>query len=275
MKWTNLNLSALQYFVDTIELGSLTKAALKNHVTRPAISQAIRRIEDVIGHELIDHSKNRLVLTDEGKHFYTKSKASLDLFTKAISSEKKNAKNIRLATTASLAEFLLAPIFKKFHSQFSPNIQVQIGTTARVNQLVLDGEVNLGFIINNGLTVGVESVVIGKGNFILYSKTGKFLNPLITTETRPEVMHLFKIFKKVKQEIDQHMQIESWSIVHKMHETLGGTCLLPDLIPVHSKKIFQDVKYEYTYNIMAIYKDINLLSEAEVALIKMLKQSQK
>lgn len=49
MKIENLNLSALKYFLDTVETKSLTKAADLNHVSRPAISQAILRLEDWVG----------------------------------------------------------------------------------------------------------------------------------------------------------------------------------------------------------------------------------
>ena len=80
MKWTDLNLSSLRYFVDAIELGSLTESANKNTVTRPAISQAIRRIESVIGYDLISHEKNALVLTDRGRVFLKQAKNALQVF---------------------------------------------------------------------------------------------------------------------------------------------------------------------------------------------------
>jgi LysR family carnitine catabolism transcriptional activator len=270
MKWTDLNLNNLQYFVDAIEFGSLTKAAEKNFVSRPAISQAIRRIEETIGHDLIVHAKNRLELTDKGRSFYQKAKKSINLFVETISELKESSREINLACSATLAEFLVLPALSKMKLGPSSQIRIHIATTSGIRQLIKDGKADVGLLINDDKTYGFDSSVISKGNFVLRSKSGEFVEPIITTGPRPEVTHLMKILKKKKQVVTQHFQIESWAICRQTMEALGGTCLVPDLIPAKSYKTVSDFKYKYEYEILAIYKDINTLRVAEIDLLRKL-----
>jgi predicted DNA-binding protein YlxM (UPF0122 family) len=270
MKWTDLNLSNLQYFVDAIELGSLTKAAEKNFISRPAISQAIRRIEKTLGYDLIAHAKNRLELTDQGRAFYQKAKTSIHLFVQTISESKESHREINLACSATLAEFLVLPVLSKMKLGSTGQIRIQISTTSGVRQLIKDGKADIGLLIDDDKTYGFDSTVISKGNFVLRSKSGEFIDPIITTEPRPEVTHLMNILKKKKKDVAQHFQIESWSICRQAMETMGGTCLVPDLIPAKSYKNVSDLKYKYSYEVLAIYKDINTLRKVEIELLRML-----
>ena len=271
MKWTDLNLSALQYFVDTIDCNSLTIAAEKNFVSRPAVSQAIRRLEESIGYELIVHNKNKLELTEQGRAFYPKAKASINLFIETISESSEFSREINLACSATLAEFLILPMLSKMKFGSAGQVNIQIGTTATVRQLVYDGKANIGLFINDEKTFGFDSTVIKRGSFVLRSKTGDFLDPLITSEPRPEVAHLMKILKNKKKVIGQHFQIESWAICRQTMDLLGGTCLVPDLIPIKNQKQVRGLNYSYDYEVLAIYKNINSLREVDLELLEKLK----
>lgn len=267
MKWTDLSLSALQYFTDAIDLASLTLAAEKNHISRPAISQAIRRMENLLGYELIVHSKNRLELTEEGRVFYQKAKRSLEAFNSELAGLNATPE-LNIACSATIAEYFVLPALKKLKLG---KVRIQIGTSAKVRQLVADGEAQLGLIINDNKTFGFSSKVIANGHFVLQSKSGKFSGPLITTENRPEVTHLFKTLNKQNQEFEQYIQVESWSVCRKTMETLGGTCLVPDLIDSHGFKQVRDIKYSFPYDMLAIFKNQNTLSKAELDLLEKLK----
>ena len=275
MKWTDLSLSALQYFTDSVDLGSLTLAAEKNYVSRPAISQAIKRIEDLLGYQLLVHAKNKLELTDNGRSFYQKAKKSLEAFNFELSTSDLALNKISIACSATLAEYVLLPALKKMKVETQKKIQIQVGSSAKVRQLVSDGEAQIGLLINDDQTYGFESTSIIRGKFILQSKSEHLSEPLITTESRPEVSHLFKVLAKKKKNIDYHIQAESWALCRKTLEVLGGTCLVPDLIKLEGHKVVRDLQYSYDYEVLAIYKNINTLSEVEHQLLKYLTSSNK
>lgn len=265
---TDLNLSALRYFVDSIELGSLTEAAHKNSVSRPAVSKAIRRIEEVVGYELISHEKNVLLLTDEGRIFLQKAKTCLELLSQTLSDEFKDSRKIDLACSNTLAEFMVLPALKKLKT--IPDVKLQIGTTSKVRQSIIEGTAKIGLVIDDGLTFGLQVQDISEGKFVLCSKSGNFESPLITTEPRAEVISLLKMLKRKNKIVSQSLQFESWTICRKSAEVIGGSCLIPELVSGHGLRPVKDLKFEHHYRIQAIYKDSNLLSEAELRFLRAL-----
>jgi len=63
----SLNYHHLHYFWATAREGGVTAAAEALHVSQPAISAQIRKLERSLGHELFDRSGRSLTLTAEGK----------------------------------------------------------------------------------------------------------------------------------------------------------------------------------------------------------------
>jgi len=62
-----LNFHHLRYFWAVAREGSVTAAAAALHVSQPAVSAQIRKLESSLGHELFDRSGRSLSLTPEGK----------------------------------------------------------------------------------------------------------------------------------------------------------------------------------------------------------------
>lgn len=61
-----MNIDKLNYFLTVAELGNITRAAEKLHITQPALSKVIHRIEEEVGANLFDRTGNRIVLNEYG-----------------------------------------------------------------------------------------------------------------------------------------------------------------------------------------------------------------
>ena len=59
----NLDWNLLRTFVVVVEEGSITRAANRLLLQQPAVSMALKRLEQSVGHRLIDHSPGRFELT--------------------------------------------------------------------------------------------------------------------------------------------------------------------------------------------------------------------
>ena len=57
----------LHIFITAAELGSLTEAAKKLYVTQPAISHAIKKLEDELGVQIFHRENSKLSLNETGK----------------------------------------------------------------------------------------------------------------------------------------------------------------------------------------------------------------
>lgn len=60
-------LTQLHYFQTVAEMGHLTRAAEKLHISQPNLSNAIRRLEESVGAELFDRRNGRIFLNEYGR----------------------------------------------------------------------------------------------------------------------------------------------------------------------------------------------------------------
>src|SRR3989442_7160538 len=62
-----MDIAGLKTFLAVAEERSFSRAAAKVHRTQPAVSQAVKRLEDELGEQLFDRSSKSGTLTDAGR----------------------------------------------------------------------------------------------------------------------------------------------------------------------------------------------------------------
>lgn len=62
-----IDIRALRYFVETVQLGSFTQAAAAVFVTQSTISKMVKQLEDEVGQPLLIRDGRRVQLTDIGR----------------------------------------------------------------------------------------------------------------------------------------------------------------------------------------------------------------
>jgi len=79
-----MELRHLRYFVAVAEAENVSRAALKLHVSQPALSRQIRDLEDELGFLLLERTAKSVRLTDAGRVFLTESREVLQRSEAAI-----------------------------------------------------------------------------------------------------------------------------------------------------------------------------------------------
>src|SRR5688572_20699981 len=87
-----VELRHLRYFIAVAEEENVTRAALKLHVSQPALSRQIRDLEEELGFSLLERSAKSVRLTDAGRTFLTEARAVLERAEKAVSAAREIAK---------------------------------------------------------------------------------------------------------------------------------------------------------------------------------------
>jgi len=67
----------LRYFVAVAEMENVSRAALKLHVSQPALSKQISDLEDQIGFSLLERTAKSVRLTEAGRAFLEEARAIL------------------------------------------------------------------------------------------------------------------------------------------------------------------------------------------------------
>ena len=96
--WTAVEPRHLRYFVAVAETENVSRAALKLHVSQPALSRQIRDLEDEIGFCLLERTAKSVRLTGAGRAFLSDARALLQRADEAV----KKARAIAGAEPAEL-----------------------------------------------------------------------------------------------------------------------------------------------------------------------------
>lgn len=149
MKYLNVTLRHLRTFVIVARYGSFNKAAEELSRTQPAITLAIKQLEEFVGIRLLERTTRRVIPTTEGENFVPIAERLVRDFDSAILDLKATAErrigNVSIAVVPSVATQLLPPIMKTFTTDYPGiNILLSDDTTRAVQQKVERNEVDFG-----------------------------------------------------------------------------------------------------------------------------------
>lgn len=136
-------------FHKIIQTGSFKSAAAELHRTQPAISLAIKKLEEEMEVDLFDRSGYRPMLTEHGKAFYERSFKVLhgmnELESLSQSFRKKEEPEINISVDGISPLPKLLHVFKNFGEKY-PNTKLNLGfdILSEAERRVLDREAQIG-----------------------------------------------------------------------------------------------------------------------------------
>ena len=161
----NVNLELYKTFYVVAKYKHMTKASEELHVSQPAISQAIKKLEEELGGALFVRSNKGMDLTEEGEMFYSYVSGALKLINDAeneFGSFKRLTKGeLKIGCSSSLTKLVLLQALKEFHQDY-PGIKINV-----VNELTsnLISDLKLGkldFVIFNESNIKEEGLELRK-----------------------------------------------------------------------------------------------------------------
>lgn len=146
-----MNLELYKSFYFIANNGSISKAAEQLYITQPALSRAIRQLEDELGCSLFSRTPKGVKLTQEGEILYQYIDQAFNFISTA---EKKinDVKNlysgeIRIGVSDTLCKHYLVPYLKLFKT-LHPEIKIRVicPTTPEIISLLKAGRIDFGII---------------------------------------------------------------------------------------------------------------------------------
>ena len=148
----NIDLELYRVFYVVAKNKHMTKASEELHISQPAISQSIKKLEDQLGGTLFIRSNKGMELTEEGKMFYDYVKGALELINNAeneFTSFKDLKKGeIKIGASTTLTKIILMDAIKDFHKDY-PNININITNDLTSNLIIDLQKGKLDFVIFN------------------------------------------------------------------------------------------------------------------------------
>jgi len=147
------------------EAGSITNAADKLFLTQSALSHQLREIEEIVGFELFDRVKKKLILTNSGRLFLNYSYSILEEIQKLKTEIKRHEAGevgrIRLTTEATTCYHWLPRILKNYQIEF-PNVDVRLSSNSsnKPVKLLLSGKVDFAIVHRTNADKNIEFIEI-------------------------------------------------------------------------------------------------------------------
>ena len=146
-----MELRHLRYFVAVAEVLNFTKAAAKLHLAQPSLTRQIHNLEEEIGVRLLNRSKSRVALTEEGRSFLVDAKRILALAAESVLSVQRLSRGetgqLNIAYLSNFDFELLPETLGTFRQSF-PHVALNLFdmTPAEQFRALEARKIDLGFI---------------------------------------------------------------------------------------------------------------------------------
>ena len=166
------DLADLQAFSAVANLGSFRAAAESIHLSQPAFSRRIDKLELALGVKLLDRTTRRVNLTTVGRDFARKSQQILDDLDGMLLGVEDVAFNrsglVTIACVPSATRYYLPQVVQRFHAQY-PKIRIRIHD-AHANEVltvVAQGEADFGINFIGRQEAEIEFKALMQERFVL------------------------------------------------------------------------------------------------------------
>ena len=146
-----MELRHLRYFVAVAEAENVSRAALKLHVSQPALSRQIRDLEEELGLSLLERRAKSVRLTETGRVFLAESRAVLQRAVEAVKAAQAvtagGRGELHIGYAPTLTARMLPPALRAFQTAL-PNVRVMLHDLSTEEMLagLREGQLQLAFL---------------------------------------------------------------------------------------------------------------------------------
>lgn len=146
-----MNLHQLRVFYFVAQCLSFSKASEELHISQPAVSVQVRKLEEEVGVELIEQIGKKLYLTGPGEN--------LKVYAERIFSAEREAENMLgdfrelnsgeliISTSSTLGTYYVPPLLTEFRQQF-PKLEVtlKMGNTEWAEEQIIKNKADIALV---------------------------------------------------------------------------------------------------------------------------------
>jgi len=166
-----VDLSALEVLVAVAQEKGFSRAAERLHRTQPAVSQAIRRLENELGRQLFDRSSKDGTLTDAGRvlHGYALQLLNLRRDAGVAHQEQTHQRRGKLVIGANEYTVVhLLPILARYRARHpSIKIEVRRSLASEIPSELLHREVEVGLLTYRPVQPGIATLQVAEDDLTL------------------------------------------------------------------------------------------------------------
>ena len=146
-----MDIKRLRYFCALAQIGNFTHTATYLGIAQPALSMAIKKLEEEVDLKLVNRAERKMALTSDGKVLLRHAQKILDAVGDAELElqELKGCETgtIQFGASSMLSSYYLPEILAQFKRQY-PRVRINLveAGTASLQQMLLEGELDIALV---------------------------------------------------------------------------------------------------------------------------------
>ncbi|MFA5324241.1 MAG: selenium metabolism-associated LysR family transcriptional regulator [Smithella sp.] len=173
----SITIQQMEAIIALVEEGSFSRAAKRMLLTQPALTKNIKNAEDCLGVRLANRSSAGISLTPEGKILYDYARRMIKLRDEAkekvLALGKDACGNIYISASTIPANYILPRVLSEFNKiNYGIRVNIKTADSEVALNMVLDNEVEMGFIGKNPMNGKVKAESLWKDRLVLIVPQG-------------------------------------------------------------------------------------------------------
>ena len=145
-----MRIEQLEYIAAVTQYGSLRKASERLHISQPALSEAVSKLERELGVTLLDRRRSGARISRQGRdllHPMVEVLEAVSRLRTAAGDQAASSRLIRLGTVNAATSTVMLPAVRRFHDAH-PGSHVEILTMqqADIHVALVEGSLDLGLV---------------------------------------------------------------------------------------------------------------------------------
>ena len=145
-----MRIEQLEYLTAVTEHGSLRRASEAMHISQPALSEAVTKLEKELGTTLLDRRRTGSRISRQGLELLqsmTEVLEAVDRLRRAAGQQSVRRRDLRIGTVNTASSSLLAPALRDLHARHgSGGVEVVNARQHDIQQGLAEGSLDLGLV---------------------------------------------------------------------------------------------------------------------------------
>ena len=175
MNPNDLDLRLLRSFLAVAQCGKVSTAAKQLHLSQPAVTAHLRRLEEIVGKPLVSRSTRGVKLTTHGhalRTFSTEIQNALSRMEASFQTEHEMSGKLRFGASLTIASHVIPPFLGEF-SRLYPRVEIElrVDNTEVVLESVREGFYPFGLVEGSPRAAGLRLEQFVEDEVILVAGT--------------------------------------------------------------------------------------------------------
>jgi LysR family transcriptional regulator, cell division regulator len=235
----------LQYFLEVAHTLNLSRAADRLGITQPALTIAVRRLEQSLGQPVLIRSKTGVRLTRAGERLTVQARALLQEWERISSEVTKDASEIRgrftLGCHPSVALYTLPDVMPAMMGQY-PDLEIQLthDLSRKITEDVISFKIDFGIVVNPTPHPDLVIIPLINDEVTLWMREGaeeKKMDVLIYDPALVQIQHILRKLDQRKLGIKRSITSGNLEVITALVASGVGIGILPGRVAERVKSL--------------------------------------